>query len=1415
MVGLKSVWLLIISMLLFGACVPQKKQTECGSSEAFNSQLRACVPIVQGPAAFINISSFSPLYTSTRYKNDTNPVTLTIAVSNPYNQSFTIEWEHNYNGSVQTIAGNVLTTSAFIPILYSTNIGSNVITAKIISGGTVVDSHNFEVVIQENPRPNINVGTLSPADYNPVVFPSVTDVEFSFTGRNNGATGIGAYKVFWTLTKNGVNLPAYAETDTFINTATNATNVFMYGLDDGSDNKFKPGDVALGVGSYVLRTRMQNTSGEIVAEHQWNITIRDPEFGFVSSAGSPLPSTDTVAFFGISYDDYTFQNSVPTPSRFCVTVSDPDGSYPNGSVADPTSLNMVVRFYKDNSGTPLYEGRTVGAPGVVDDTVCFDDASDAEEDVLVFSDGSPTAPHYRALTARVFDEQTGKEICGTGNPTCPIAYPISWSILVKPLDTGVTGTFQTAQAGDNITYTSSGAGTRTANVIQNQAVTVRFLPSDGIVGYEGYDMRNTVAGTANSGIFKYDVVVKKSGATIATIPCKALTDAFPFVGGTNVQSCTFTWPAFDPSTDAHLDPGAYVAYLQVTDTASPVPGSIGTVSNALTINATVAEPTNAPNFDPVPDILDVTGTSTIAAADEGETIRFRVYVDEDEHDDYTLLVQACGTDATCAPASLSPVNTDSRVFGDPLYLENTTITYSIPEDILGSALSGTLYFKVTLTDSPTNSAKSSSRVYVPNMSITVNNANAAPTFNAAAVTPAAAGTYDVYAGYQFTGQLNGAIADTSVDVDERPNKYQWWIGSANNLNDPTVWTAIQGATESVLRWTPGPELTTTQFIAVCYSDGYPRIAGDSSNPPDIDGNGVDANGDPVQHCQSLWQITPRTNSALLTTLAAANGEVAVHHVPAERISYVAYASNNVIHVEKVEYRTDGTFGTPMDAVAFNALPSGTADNLKNLSITASDTSLYVAYLADATGIPGTSYRAHVRRLNISNVAGQGGGKSDATFTGTTGMRRKFGFSYTAVPVAPLCATAAGNCIYDAVARTVTFNGAAIDASSGDNITVNGLALDFQTTAAKVVTEICSDCNANGQAQSFADAINAHPSALVQGLTAFASGTVVTLYGMEVNGSELYSSTQTITTAGKILYNTDNNLWYWPIANADFAGAQNKIQVLRGANDDVSSPVVTNVLTTLDEVSAIDSAWSTDAPLQMYMAYIRLTGGTAKVNKFTIAGTNDLVPGTPRTILPAGTGVEEIQMSPPLGSENPNVFVTTKDSTDNFWISRLPATLASQVSYKIEDYGADAGNTTILDMDNVSRIHVVPARPAIAGGTTDEGRLVVVSDNGGTDYQSYLFRWKTMAGNPVLETTTTFDRDSEETSATTKLAGFAPTAISLGSGGAVAAGNTNFTMGVARVRDDGEVEFNMLNTEVESINSTTNSPAGLYRPSYVK
>ena len=135
--------------------------------------------------------------------------------------------------------------------------------------------------------------TITPADYYPLLYGDNTGQQFSFVGRNNGATSIGSYKVYWTLSQNGVGLPGYSETDTFANTATNGTNTFYYGT--SATPTFDPS--TLGLGTYVLRARMENTvTTEVVAEHQWNITVKDRDFGFVSSAGSPFTGQDTIAW---------------------------------------------------------------------------------------------------------------------------------------------------------------------------------------------------------------------------------------------------------------------------------------------------------------------------------------------------------------------------------------------------------------------------------------------------------------------------------------------------------------------------------------------------------------------------------------------------------------------------------------------------------------------------------------------------------------------------------------------------------------------------------------------------------------------------------------------------------------------------------------------------------------------------------------------------------------------------------------------------------------------------------------------------------------------------------------------------------------------------------------------------------------
>ena len=90
MVGFKMLWPLL-SLLLFAACVPQTKQTTCKTNEAFSPALRTCVPIVNGPSSFIHIESYLPISTLTKYKNDPNPVSLSVQIVNPYAQTYTVE----------------------------------------------------------------------------------------------------------------------------------------------------------------------------------------------------------------------------------------------------------------------------------------------------------------------------------------------------------------------------------------------------------------------------------------------------------------------------------------------------------------------------------------------------------------------------------------------------------------------------------------------------------------------------------------------------------------------------------------------------------------------------------------------------------------------------------------------------------------------------------------------------------------------------------------------------------------------------------------------------------------------------------------------------------------------------------------------------------------------------------------------------------------------------------------------------------------------------------------------------------------------------------------------------------------------------------------------------------------------------
>jgi hypothetical protein len=146
MVGFRTIFILL-SLMVLGACVPQVKQTDCSSNEAFNATLRTCVPVMNGPTSFINIKAISPLSPLSKYKSDTTTITLQTEISNPYALPYSISWERIYAGSSATLAATG-TSYSFAPSLYISQLGTHIFVAKVKDGsGNVVDSHSFEIII--------------------------------------------------------------------------------------------------------------------------------------------------------------------------------------------------------------------------------------------------------------------------------------------------------------------------------------------------------------------------------------------------------------------------------------------------------------------------------------------------------------------------------------------------------------------------------------------------------------------------------------------------------------------------------------------------------------------------------------------------------------------------------------------------------------------------------------------------------------------------------------------------------------------------------------------------------------------------------------------------------------------------------------------------------------------------------------------------------------------------------------------------------------------------------------------------------------------------------------------------------------------------------------------------------------------
>lgn len=1170
MVGLKTFWILISTLFLLAACVPQTKQTECGANEAFNASLRTCVPVVGGPSSFINISSFVPQFTQSRQKDDATTLTFTIAVSNPYNQSYSVEWERVFNAAPVTMCSNSLNCSFSASLLGTTlgEVGTHILTAKVKDGnGAVVDSHAFEIKVNDFPKPVINSATITPSSYAFNALPSDARIPFSFTIRNNNAT-ISAgdnYRTIWTIVKNGAVL--LTESDSFTSFTATGTNNAYFGVSPTA--AFNP--ATLGVGSYIVRATVQNDiPGEIVAEQQWNVIIQEPDLANVTTIAQPAPGVVITSHNNVAYNAFptlSWIYSGTTQPNFCVTVDDRDGTYSDATGAYPNDGDSIqVRWYLDGLGGDICTKKTLNTPG--SQTICLIDSNNCDPtganlpfdtSLLLFSNANSTSPQTHRVTARLFDMKTSTEFQRSDVLPSNGSYPIEWLVNNKPINTPPVLGFGSTQPTGCV---SGGAFTRSScAVTQGSNFTVSFTAVDDFyspiadagefnwdfkVKYNGADISNAVSNTSCTKAFGTAVTVPAaSGPYNATTP--------------NKWTCTMAVPDFTATGPLNPASGSYSVVATMQDSGSPV-GGAGLSSQSLTWNLVVTESNSALLLADQSSGSSITkGAITMTGANfatELDTINFNMHVTDAQVDNLQYQISVCKDNTlACTNPQAIFVPGYTQVVRSMLATPDLnprvlpSLAYQIPEDFLiglhtpaidiATGVDRPVFFKVQVSDVPSvlvTAINSDTEVFTMN----VRNLNTAPTIDSSGViNPAVGSTTIVYSGYPLTIDP-GIVADLSVPATERNLQYQWYskIGAG-------AWTAITGASQRIIRYTPG-NITSNIDLKLCVGDGTAAHTTAST--------GV---------CSGIWTVTPKKYLENLTAtgIVSVDDELAVWYddtntFPDTQVIYSAYVDTNKdIFVEKTIKNAAGNIVLTTNTVKFPALQSGTPNTVTNLSITGSANSIYIAYIASSSATPATMI-PRIRRIDkFYDLTAPAQAKSAMDHPAP------FGFSYLAADftLTGSCTGGVATCVF--TPSNGTGGAATIDflarLTTGDTIEINGEIFTADGTPT-LATEICDStacATVNSQADNLRDKINNSLLPSMHGITARTTGGTLEIYSqytsdyLDFDGSivGVPGIVAGPNGLGKIFIS--GGQWMVPLINASLGGSeQNNISIIAGTTD---------------------------------------------------------------------------------------------------------------------------------------------------------------------------------------------------------------------------------------------------------------------------
>jgi hypothetical protein len=1452
MVGLKTFWILISTLFLLAACVPQTKQTECGTNEAFNASLRTCVPVVGGPSSFINIATYVPAFTQTRSKDDMTVMSFTISVSNPYSQSYSVEWERVFNAAPENMCSNSLTCSFPASLLGTTygQVGTHILTAKVKDGnGTVVDTHSFEIKIDDLPKPVITY-PVTPSTYAFEKIPTDPRVQFSFTIKNNGATIVASdnYKTEWTVQKDGSTL--YSEYDVFTNLTTSGSNTAYLGT--APTPYFNP--ATLGVGTYVIRALVTNdVPGEIVAEQMWSVIVKQPDLANITTITNPAPGITINSHNNIDYNDYPTlswidsgtPNTSVAHSRFCVTVDDSDGTYP----ADGKSIQ--VRWYLDSLGGDICTKKTQDVPGT--QTICLVDTNNCEGtgapfdvSLLKFSNSASTVVENHKVTARLFDEATTYEFDRADVVPSNGSYPIEWKVLVKPVNLAPTFAFGSTNPSGCI---SSGAYSRSGCLVnQGTPFTVSFSVSD--------DFYN---GGSNPGEFQWNVYLKHNSADLTTPDTTMNTScskafntsttlpAASTSGYSTQWTCTLNVPHYNSSGPLDPSSGTFQVVLTAQDQGSPV-GGAGLASQSLTWNLQVTESNPAapgtilnPQVALVSDShiskngtpLDPSDSNSYAT--ELETILFRLNVRDDELDNLKYRISLCTDNtATCATSVVltSPAYVDFlRASQTPATTNPALITgllYQLPEDLLigrhsttidiDTATSRLVYFKVDVIDVPsvgTTTARSDSEVF----RVYVRNLNPAPTINTATASPAVGSTTVVYAGFPLTIDP-GSVIDSSTPASEKNIQYQWYAKTGVGS-----WTTINGATSRILRYTPG-NITSTIDLKLCVGDGTAA-------------NQVS----PTGTCSASWFITPKLYLQNLSATGSGSlqNEMAVWYddtnsVTNTQVIYSAYVDENEdIFIEKTIKDTNGNLILSTSSVTLEAIPGNiVASTVSNLSIAGSTDSLYIAYIASPSTAP-ASMVPRIRRIDKNfdlNPPTQA--KNNLSHPAP------FGFNYAHYTLTASNVPAVDIFLGDGIggAARVEFDTVL---TTGDTITINGeiFTADPTPTGTNEICDSSACATVNSTATNLADKINNSTLPSLQGLTARVSAGTVEIYNqyhndyLDFDGSISGIPGLIVASSGLGRIVVSGGRWHLPFINASLSGSeQNNVTVLSGSVDvhmrSVGLALNTNdVLTEMGKTALFDVKLNSNGEL----VFARISGdltdaGAIALYRYTLTGSDWSIfdtTGGPATDQSSqsifGTYSFEYVRLATNNLSNPYYYVIAKEKSvmgGEYHIGRYHYELDSAAAVS-ENFITTKIVTTDATDDTISNT-LLKSPDVVSVPGFPEARIFFHSVGTGSVPYPRIARWKSddsITCGPCFALNGSLEHQSTARVGISQVAND----LTLGAAGASVSENVNDVVFAlfssdTTATDIFKPQLGIINIEAEAIQSTSVNGSGLFQPPFI-